>query len=289
VPIFIVGHINKDGDIAGPKILEHMVDTVLQFEMIKDESLRILRSIKNRFGSTDELAVFEMRENGLSDVSDPSQIFLNQRAGGIVTVIKEGRRALLVEVQSLVIYSEQHNPRRMANGIDFTRLHQILAIMEKYLKIPLGKQDVYVNVAGGLSIREPSSDLAIALSILEKPDSSIDNAEIGVCAQPDENAEIGVCEQSCNDFIALGELGLGGEIRQVSNIELRLKEAQKLGFTTAIIPALTPELKANLVQLKIKIIEVSNIKEAAAIFKSTKNYLEKKACDSTHLANSIGR
>jgi DNA repair protein RadA/Sms len=321
VPIFIVGHINKDGDIAGPKILEHMVDTVLQFEMIKDESLRILRSIKNRFGSTDELAVFEMRENGLSDVSDPSQIFLNQRAGGIVTVIKEGRRALLVEVQSLVIYSEQHNPRRMANGIDFTRLHQILAIMEKYLKIPLGKQDVYVNVAGGLSIREPSSDLAIALSILEKPDYSTNenkNAGIGVCAQPDEtahkrassrlrrtndrsvllvhedheddeNAGIGVCEQSRNDFIALGELGLGGEIRQVSNIELRLKEAQKLGFTTAIIPTLSPELKINLVQLKIKIIEVSNIKEAAAIFKSTKNYLEKKACDSTHLANSIGR
>ncbi|MEB3316384.1 MAG: magnesium chelatase domain-containing protein [Candidatus Melainabacteria bacterium] len=287
VPIFIVGHINKDGDIAGPKILEHMVDTVLQFEMIKDESLRILRSIKNRFGSTDELAVFEMRENGLSDVSDPSQIFLNQRAGGIVTVIKEGRRALLVEVQSLVIYSEQHNPRRMANGIDFTRLHQILAIMEKYLKIPLGKQDVYVNVAGGLSIREPSSDLAIALSILEKPDYSTNenkNAGIGVCEQSD-----GTARKHPHDFIALGELGLGGEIRQVSNIELRLKEAQKLGFTNAIIPTLSPELKTNLVQLKIKIIEVSNIKEAAAIFKSTKNYLEKKACDSTHLADSTGR
>ena len=276
VPIFIVGHINKDGDIAGPKILEHMVDTVLQFEMIKDESLRILRSIKNRFGSTDELAVFEMRENGLSDVSDPSQIFLNQRAGGIVTVIKEGRRPLLVEVQSLVIYSDQHNPRRMANGIDFTRLHQILAIMEKYLKIPLGKQDVYVNVAGGLSIKEPASDLAIALSILEKSDSS------------------------ANDFIALGELGLGGEIRQVSNIELRLKEAQKLGFTKAIIPTLTPELKANLTQLKIEIIEVSNIQEAATAFKFTKHsrsikpgldrdHLAKKACDSTHLANSTGR
>jgi DNA repair protein RadA/Sms len=276
VPIFIVGHINKDGDIAGPKILEHMVDTVLQFEMIKDESLRILRSIKNRFGSTDELAVFEMRENGLSDVSDPSQIFLNQRAGGIVTVIKEGRRALLVEVQSLVIYSDQHNPRRMANGIDFTRLHQILAIMEKYLSIPLGKQDVYVNVAGGLSIKEPASDLAIALSILEKSDSS------------------------ANDFIALGELGLGGEIRQVSNIELRLKEAQKLGFTKAIIPTLAPELKINLIQLKIKIIEVSNIQEAATAFKSTKHstskkpqldkdHLAKKACDSTHLANSTGR
>jgi DNA repair protein RadA len=247
VPIFIVGHINKDGDIAGPKILEHMVDTVLQFEMIKDESLRILRSIKNRFGSTDELAVFEMRENGLSDVSDPSQIFLNQRAGGIVTVIKEGRRALLVEVQSLVIYSDQHNPRRMANGIDFTRLHQILAIMEKYLSIPLGKQDVYVNVAGGLSIKEPASDLAIALSILEKSDSS------------------------ANDFIALGELGLGGEIRQVSNIELRLKEAQKLGFTKAIIPTLAPELKINLIQLKIEIIEVSNIQEAATAFRSTKH------------------
>jgi predicted ATP-dependent serine protease len=324
VPIFIVGHINKEGDIAGTKILEHMVDTVLQFEMIKDESLRILRSIKNRFGSTDELAVFEMRENGLSDVSDPSQIFLNQRAGGIVTVIKEGRRPLLVEVQSLVIYSDQHNPRRMANGIDFTRLHQILAIMEKYLKIPMGKQDVYVNVAGGLNIREPASDLAIALSMLEKPDSSAHenkNAEIGVREQPygtahkrassrlrrtndrsvpsvhedhedDENAEIGVCEQSPHDFIALGELGLGGEIRQVTNIELRLKEAQKLGFTTAIIPTLSPELKANLIQLKMKIIEVSNIKQAATVFKSTKhskNYLEKKACDSTHLANSSGR
>ena len=334
VPIFIVGHINKDGDIAGPKILEHMVDTVLQFEMIKDESLRILRSIKNRFGSTDELAIFEMRENGLSDVSDPSQIFLNQRAGGIVTVIKEGRRPLLVEVQSLVIYSDQHNPRRMANGIDFTRLHQILAIMEKYLKIPLGKQDVYVNVAGGLSIKEPASDLAIALSMLEKPDSSINNAEIGVYEQlhetahkrassrlrrtndrsvlqihedheDDENAEIGVCEQSRNDFIALGELGLGGEIRQVTNIELRLKEAQKLGFTTAIIPTLSPELKTNFIQLKIKIIEVSNIQEAATAFKSTKHsnnykghaikpqldkdHLAKKACDSTHLANSTGR
>jgi DNA repair protein RadA/Sms len=217
-----------------------------------------------------------MRDNGLSDVSDPSQIFLNQRAGGIVTVIKEGRRPLLVEVQSLVIYSDQHNPRRMANGIDFTRLHQILAIMEKYLKIPLGKQDVYVNVAGGLSIKEPASDLAIALSILEKSDSS------------------------ANDFIALGELGLGGEIRQVSNIELRLKEAQKLGFTKAIIPTLTPELKANLTQLKIEIIEVSNIQEAATAFKFTKHsrsikpgldrdHLAKKACDSTHLANSTGR
>jgi DNA repair protein RadA/Sms len=175
----------------------------------------------------------------------------------------------------------------MANGIDFTRLHQILAIMEKYLKIPLGKQDVYVNVAGGLSIREPSSDLAIALSILEKPDYSTNenkNAGIGVCEQSD-----GTARKHPHDFIALGELGLGGEIRQVSNIELRLKEAQKLGFTTAIIPTLSPELKTNLVQLKIKIIEVSNIKEAAAIFKSTKNYLEKKACDSTHLANSIGR
>jgi DNA repair protein RadA/Sms len=260
VPIFIVGHINKDGDIAGPKILEHMVDTVLQFEMIKDESLRILRSIKNRFGNTDELAVFEMRENGLSDVSDPSQIFLNQRAGGIVTVIKEGRRPLLVEVQSLVIYSDQHNPRRMANGIDFTRLHQILAIMEKYLKMPLGKQDVYVNVAGGLSIREPASDLAIALSILETPNSS-----------NNEKRNAGGVPLESHDFIALGELGLGGEIRQVSNIELRLKEAQKLGFTTAIIPSLSPELKMNLTQLKIKIIEVSDIKQAATVFRSTKH------------------
>jgi DNA repair protein RadA/Sms len=151
----------------------------------------------------------------------------------------------------------------------------------------MGKQDVYVNVAGGLNIREPASDLAIALSMLEKPDSSINNAGIGVCEQSD-----GTAHKQPHDFIALGELGLGGEIRQVSNIELRLKEAQKLGFTTAIIPTLSPELKANLIQLKIKIIEVSNIKQAATVFKSTKhskNYLEKKACDSTHLANSTGR
>jgi len=250
IPMFIVGHINKDGDIAGPKILEHMVDTVLQFEMIKDESLRILRSIKNRFGSTDELAVFEMRENGLNDISDPSLIFLNQRAGGVVTAIKEGQRPILVEIQSLVLYTEQHNPRRVANGIDFTRLHQILAIMEKYLKIPLAKHDVYVNVAGGLTVREPASDLAIALSILEKSNSALTSRVLA--------------EQN---FIALGELGLGGEIRHVANIETRLKEAQKLGFNTAIIPPLSAELRASFAYLKINFKEVATLQEAAAVFK----------------------
>ena len=244
LPLFIVGHINKDGDIAGPKLLEHMVDTVLQFELLKDGSLRLLRSIKNRFGSTDELAVFEMKENGLDDIKDPSQIFLNERAGGVVTAIKEGRRPLLVEVQALVINSEQHNPRRVANGVDFTRLHQILAIMEKYLKLPLGKSDVYVSVAGGLSIKEPASDLAIALSILEKKDNA----------------------SSLYDLIALGEIGLAGEIRQIANLELRLKESQKLGFKYAITPPLNSELRLQLSGLKIQILEATNIQQAVKIF-----------------------
>jgi len=244
LPLFIVGHINKDGDIAGPKLLEHMVDTVLQFELLKDGSLRLLRSIKNRFGSTDELAVFEMKESGLEDVKDPSQIFLNERAAGVVTAIKEGRRPLLCEVQALVIHSEQHNPRRVANGIDFTRLHQILAIMEKYLKLPLSKQDVYVSVAGGLSIKEPASDLAIALSILEKKDNLA----------------------ALYDLIALGEIGLAGEIRQISNLEIRLKESQKLGFKYAITPVLNTEMRLQLSNLKIQILEAQNIQQAVKIF-----------------------
>ena len=241
IPIFIVGHINKDGDIAGPKILEHMVDTVLQFEIIKDESLRILRSIKNRFGSTDELAVFEMAESGLHDISDPSQIFLEQRSGGVVTALKEGRRPILVEIQSLVISSDYHNPRRMANGVDYSRLHQILAVMEKHLKLALAKSDVYVNVAGGLNIKEPSSDLAIALSIFLNSQNF---------------------DEIPGDFLALGELGLSGEIRQVSNLELRLKEAAKLGFKKVLLPKLKKELKVNLLDTGLELIECSSIKQA---------------------------
>ncbi len=246
IPVFIVGHINKDGDIAGPKILEHMVDTVLQFEIIKDESLRILRSIKNRFGSTDELAVFEMAESGLHDISDPSQIFLEQRSGGVVTALKEGRRPILVEIQSLVISSDYHNPRRMANGVDYSRLHQILAVMEKHLKLALAKSDIYVNVAGGLNIKEPSSDLAIALSIFLNSQSF---------------------DEIPGDFLALGELGLSGEVRQVSNLELRLKEAAKLGFKKVLLPKLKKEIKVNLLDTGLELIECSSIKQAVFFVK----------------------
>ena len=218
-----------------------MVDTVLQFEIIKDESLRILRSIKNRFGSTDELAVFEMSESGLEDINDPSQIFLEQRSGGVVTALKEGRRPILVEIQSLVISSDYHNPRRMANGIDYSRLHQILAVMEKHLKLALAKSDVYVNVAGGLNIKEPGSDLAIALSIFLNSQNF---------------------DEIPGDFLALGELGLSGEIRQVSNLELRLKEAAKLGFKKVIVPKLEKETKEALNGLGLELIECVSIKQA---------------------------
>ena len=257
IPIFIVGHINKDGDIAGPKILEHMVDTVLQFEIVKDESLRILRSIKNRFGSTDELAVFEMSESGLEDIVDPSQIFLEQRSGGVVTALKEGRRPILVEIQSLVISSEYHNPRRMANGIDYSRLHQILAVMEKHLNIPLAKNDIYVNVAGGLNIKETSSDLAIALSIFLNSQNF---------------------EELPGDFLALGELGLSGEIRQLSNLELRLKEAAKLGFKKAIVPSLKKEIKQSLKGLGIELFEAISIKQAVYYLKQ---FVKKPALQKT--------
>lgn len=220
VSIMIVGHITKEGDIAGPKILEHMVDTVLQFEGEKDQSFRILRSIKNRFGSTDEVGIFDMSSEGLQDITNPSELFLKQRSGGIVVATREGKRSLLLELQSLVVDSEYNNPRRLANGIELSRLHQILAVLEKKIGLSVARSDVYLNVVGGLNIREPAADLAVALSIytnatdFEKKNST-DNLQ---------------------SMVALGEIGLAGEIRAISNLEARLKEAEKLGFTKAIIP-----------------------------------------------------
>lgn len=242
IPILIVGHINKEGDIAGPKILEHMVDTVLQFEGDKELDFRILRTIKNRFGSTDEIALFSMEADGLHDLINPSAIFLKQRSGGVVTATREGKRNLLLEIQALVLQSEYPNPRRLANGIGLSRLHQILAVLEKKLSLSLMNADVYINVVGGLSIKEPAADLAVAMAIY----SSIEGFELP------------------SDLVAIGEIGLNGEIRSVSNIESRLKEAYKLGFKEALIPKSgldfieSDELKSEMKFFGIENIELMN-------------------------------
>lgn len=242
IPIIIVGHINKDGDLAGPKILEHMVDTVLQFEGSRDSQIKFLRSIKNRFGSTDEIGVFEMQANGLLDVNDPSKLFLEQRSGGVIFPSREGRRTLLLELQALILDSDYHNPRRLANGINLNRLHQILAVLDKKLGLNLARADAYINIVGGLSIRETASDLACALAIY----TSLRGISIEDCA-------------------ALGELGLNGEIRAVPDIEARIRETIKLGLKTIIVPEinykkLSLELKNN--NIMTRVIPVKNIEEA---------------------------
>jgi DNA repair protein RadA/Sms len=247
VPILIVGHINKDGDIAGPKILEHMVDAVLQFESVKDQNIRILRAIKNRFGNTDELGVFNMVETGLEDVKDPSEIFLDQRSGGIVVATREGRRSLLVEIQSLAIKTEYNNPRRLANGIDLNRLHQIIAILQKHLKLTLYKSDIYLNVVGGLTIKEPAVDLGIALSIF------VNALEL---------------ENICEDLLVIGELGLNGEVRYANQLEIRIKEGIKLGFKHIMLPQQN-FTKLDCDKFDATLIPVSSIKQAAYLLQNT--------------------
>ena len=218
VPIFLVGHVTKEGAIAGPRVLEHMVDTVLYFEGDAHLSYRILRAVKNRFGSTDELGIFEMREEGLVGVENPSAAFLSERPvgapGSTVTATMEGSRALLVEVQALVAPSPLNSPRRMTNGVNKDRVALVLAVLEKRLGLSLANMDVYVSVAGGVRVEEPAADLAIALAVagnfLDRP---VDSRQVFV-----------------------GEVGLSGEVRSVPQIEKRLKEAAGLGFGKALIP-----------------------------------------------------
>jgi DNA repair protein RadA/Sms len=214
VPIIIVGHINKDGDIAGPKILEHMVDTVLQFENTRDSNIRFLRTIKNRFGSTDEVGIFRMESYGLIDLTNPSEIFLSERSDGMIFAAREGKRTLLLEMQALALNSDYNNPRRVANGIEISRLHQILAIVEKKLGVSLSKSDIYFNVVGGMAIKDTAADLSIALAVY--------NSIMG--------------QSNDREIVALGELGLSGEIRAVTDIEARIRECTKLGYKTIIIP-----------------------------------------------------
>ena len=217
IPTFLVGHVTKEGTIAGPRVLEHMVDTVLYFEGDRHLTYRMLRAVKNRFGSTDELGLFAMREEGLVGVENPSEIFLAERPanspGSTVTATIEGSRPLLVEVQALVAPSALANPRRMTNGIDRDRVALVLAVLEKRVGLSLSSQDVFVNVAGGVEITEPAADLAVALAVA----SSL--MDIAV----DPNA------------VFLGEVGLSGEVRSCTQIEKRLREASRLGFSSALV------------------------------------------------------
>ena len=218
IPIFIVGHVTKEGAIAGPRVLEHMVDTVLYFEGDRHQAYRILRAVKNRFGSTDELGIFEMREEGLMEVSNPSEILLSERSlhgpGSVVAATIEGARPLLVEVQALVAPSYFAAPRRMVTGVDYNRTMLMLAVLEKRVGLSLANKDVYVNVAGGVKIVEPAVDLAIAVAVASN-----------------------LKEQPVDPGTAvIGEVGLAGEVRSVGQVEKRIREAARLGFERMIVP-----------------------------------------------------
>lgn len=218
IPIFIVGHVNKGGDIAGPKVLEHIVDTVLYFEGERNQSYRILRAIKNRFGSTNEIGVFEMRDTGLCEVENPSAMLLSGRmsnvSGTCITCVIEGTRPILSEVQALVTTTGFGNPRRMSNGFDYNRLNLLLAILEKRQGLYFSNLDTYLNVVGGMRLDEPACDLAVCMALVSGlRDTPIDEK-----------------------LIAFGEVGLSGEIRNVSRVQARVNEAARLGFTQCILP-----------------------------------------------------
>ncbi|MFK7845471.1 MAG: DNA repair protein RadA [Rhodothermales bacterium] len=218
-PTFLVGHVTKEGSIAGPRVLEHMVDTVLYFEGDRHHAFRILRAVKNRFGSTNEIGVFEMRANGLLEVTNPSEIFLSERSygasGSTVVCSLEGTRPILVEIQGLVTSTSYSTPQRNATGLDSRRIQMLLAVLEKREGLRLSGQDVFVNVAGGVRLEEPAVDLGVIMAIAS--------------SFRDIPTDTGT--------VLIGEVGLGGEIRTVSQIEPRLNEAAKLGFERAIIPA----------------------------------------------------
>lgn len=218
ISIIVVGHVTKDGTVAGPRVLEHMVDAVLFFEGERHNHFRVLRALKNRFGSTNEIGVFEMQEKGLLEISNPSEIFLSERphqaVGSVVVPCMEGSRPVLVELQALAAASPYGQPRRMTNGADFNRTAMLLAVLEKKMRLPLGNQDIFLNVVGGLKIDEPAIDLGIIVALV----SSMQNRPV------------------MDDVIILGEVGLAGEVRTINFLEKRLIEAEKMGFRTAVVP-----------------------------------------------------
>lgn len=244
IPVLIVGHVNKDGNIAGPKVLEHIVDAVLYLEGDRNFSYRILRAVKNRFGSTNEIGVFEMEEKGLLEVENPSMMLLSGRpknvSGVCVACIMEGTRPILAEVQSLVTPTGFGTPRRMATGVDYGRMSMLLAVLEKRAGYFVGNMDCYVNIIGGLKIDEPACDLSVALAIV----SGLKDVPVP------------------EDVLAFGEIGLGGEIRAVSACEQRIREAEKLGFKKCVVPRYNlMKIKSNL-KANIEVVGVSNIRQA---------------------------
>ncbi len=252
IPMFIVGHVNKDGAIAGPKVMEHIVDAVLYFEGQRNMSYRILRAVKNRFGSTNEIGVFEMVDNGLAEVENPSLMLLSGRpqnvSGSCVACVMEGSRPILAEVQALVTKSGFTTPRRTATGFDFNRMAIIIAVLEKRLGFYFSALDVYINIVGGLRLDEPAADLSIALALYSSlTDKPVDDK-----------------------LIAFGEIGLGGEIRNVSHITQRINEAQRLGFEKCLVPK--QSLSAiNKEKYNIKIVGINSLKQAFDIVKNNKS------------------
>ena len=243
IPVIIVGHINKDGAIAGPKVMEHIVDAVLYFEGERHQSYRLLRAVKNRFGSTNEIGVFEMLDKGLAEVANPSQMLLSGRplnvSGTCVACVMEGSRPILAEVQALASKTSYAAPRRMATGFDFNRLNIIIAVLEKRLGIFMGSLDVYLNIVGGFRLDEPAADLPVAMALYS-----------------------GIMDKEINEeLVAFGEIGLGGEIRSVPHASQRIREAERMVFKQVIIPkqCMSALDKEN---YEIELIPVSNLKQA---------------------------
>jgi DNA repair protein RadA/Sms len=245
IPVFLVGHVTKEGVIAGPKVIEHMVDTVLQFEGERNYAYRILRAMKNRFGSTNEIGIFEMHDGGLREIANPSQVFLSERnfgiSGSAVVAGMEGTRPLLVEVQALVAPTSYGVPQRTATGFDTRRLQMLLAVLEKRAGFHVGQFDVFVNVAGGIRMDEPAADLGMATAIV----SSLKDIPV------DSHA------------VVIGEVGLGGEIRTIHQIEKRIAEATKLGFTRVIVPR--NNLRGRSIVDHAEIVEVDTIDRALGV------------------------
>jgi DNA repair protein RadA/Sms len=241
VPVFLIGHVTKEGAIAGPKVLEHLVDTVLYFEGDRGHVFRILRSVKNRYGSTNEIGVFEMKDNGLAEVGNPSRIFLEERpqnvSGSVVIPCLEGTRPVLVEIQALVGPSPLGMPRRTAVGVDHNRISLLVAVLGKRMGMQLGDQDIFVNVAGGLKVDEPAADLGIVSAMMS---SFLDNPVH-------------------RDLIVFGEVGLAGEIRGVSQPDVRIKEANKLGFSRCVLSP--SNLEGTLPPKGMELIAVASIDE----------------------------
>ncbi len=241
IATFIIGHVTKEGSVAGPRVLEHLVDVVLYLEGERYGGFRILRGVKNRFGSTNEVGIFEMTEIGLIEISNPSASLLEERikdaSGSVVLATMEGTRPLLVEVQALTSTTSFGYPKRAASGVDLNRLNLLIAVLQKRLGYALQNQDIYVNIVGGLKIREPAVDLAIIVALT----SAYKNKKV------------------YQDLIVFGEVGLSGEIRKVSNVERRLKEAEKLGFKKSLTAKRSALSKS---ETKIKVLEARTIKEA---------------------------